>query len=68
MWSLGRQRFGEAEIAIATRANRKEMILDSAAMKDLFRETVVRVKRKYDARPNQRDYSVWADSGISRGR
>jgi putative transposase len=35
---------------VIARANRKEMILDSAAMKDLFLETVARAKQKYDFR------------------
>lgn len=35
---------------VIARANRKEMILESAAMKDLFLETVARAKKKYDFR------------------
>ena len=35
---------------VIARANRKEMILDSATMKDLFLKTVARAKKKYDFR------------------
>ena len=35
---------------VIARANRKEMILETAAMKDLFLETVARAKKKYDFR------------------
>ena len=37
-----------ARYHVIARANRKEMILDSGAMKDLFLETVARAKQKYD--------------------
>jgi len=35
---------------VVARANRKEMILDSLAMKNLFLQTVARAKKKYDFR------------------
>ena len=35
---------------MTARANRKEMILETAAMKDLFLHTVARAKKKYDFR------------------
>jgi REP element-mobilizing transposase RayT len=35
---------------VIARANRKEMILESTVMKDVFLETVARAKKKYDFR------------------
>ena len=39
-----------ARYHVTARANRKEMILDSGRMKDLFLEVVKRAKEKYDFR------------------
>jgi putative transposase len=39
-----------ARYHVVARANRKEMIMESSAMKDLFIETVARAKKKYDFR------------------
>lgn len=39
-----------ARYHVIARANRKEMILETGAMKDLFLETVARAKKKYDFR------------------
>jgi hypothetical protein len=45
-----REQKADAHYHVMARANRKEMILDTNAMKELFRSVVKRVKEKYDFR------------------